>query len=156
VKSCWNQESAIYPPPYWILYIANSVFQTKQVLPKKQHLLGSMKDSRTTDLRLGLLVISDQDDKLKPTMKISNLCVWQNILPLVRRGLMPHSKVHRLILGNVGSKVVNPMWSWGYVSIKVIIPRLWSPSPHLKFNSLEQFNFHRWALVGPLMSQGSL
>jgi hypothetical protein len=40
------------------------------MLPSRQHLLDLVKDSRTTDLWLGLLVISYLYGKLKTAMKI--------------------------------------------------------------------------------------
>jgi hypothetical protein len=45
------------------------------VLPIRQHLLGLVIDSRNTDLGLGLLEISDHNDKLKTPVKIFNLLV---------------------------------------------------------------------------------
>jgi hypothetical protein len=59
----------------WIFY------QTKQGLPIRQPLLGLVKVSRTTDLRLGFLVICDQIDRLKTTMNIFIilLCLARNL-----------------------------------------------------------------------------
>jgi hypothetical protein len=41
----------------------------------RQHLLVLVKDSRTTDSWLGLLVCFNQNVKLKTTMKMSNLFI---------------------------------------------------------------------------------
>jgi hypothetical protein len=45
------------------------------MLSIRQHPLVLVKDSRTTESWLGLLVTSDQEDKMETTMKISNLSV---------------------------------------------------------------------------------
>jgi hypothetical protein len=55
--------------------VLESFTKTKQGLPTGSPCLVLVKDSRTTDLWLGLLIISDQNYKLKTTMNIPNILV---------------------------------------------------------------------------------